>query len=76
MASSTGHYAIDDRRYTVCVRWNVCVDTLYFDYLLDVVAVPAASCTCGAAGSTVAAVDQKPCDRGGCGDGRQDKQRR
>ena len=33
MASSTGHYAIDDRRYTVCVRWNVCVDTLYFDYL-------------------------------------------
>src|SRR6266576_3682411 len=44
--------------------------------MMDGVAVPVASCAFEAAELVVAAVDPKPCDRGGYGDGRRDKQRR
>ena len=43
---------------------------------MDGVAVPVASYACEAVELVAAVVDPKPYDRGGCGDGLQDKQRR
>ena len=44
--------------------------------MVDGFAVPAASCACEAVEPAAAVVGPKRCDRGGCGDGRQDKLRR